>query len=192
MLVWKDRKRLIFVGVCCLTCVGMLFGALYAWQEGMSERIKQTYNERDPSTGNGPAIEYQSPSYDGLLELELIAYMHAITDFKGISVDEANTAIANDESIIIYVGRATCEWCRRFAPALQSCARKNGIMLYYLDSSDTETDIKLQEFRKQYRIETVPSLLRIDRGTIDLLEVDASATDLEQAIESVLLNKENE
>ena len=71
----------------------------------------------------------------------------------------------------MYTGRDTCRYCRELIPVLNKIYSELEIELYYLDSEYTEVDEQIQEFRTEYGIEFVPSLIKFNgKGykTIDL------------------------
>lgn len=94
----------------------------------------------------------------------------------------------NNNSFYIYIGRATCEWCRLFVPTLAEYAYKNQIEVYYLDSSETETDMMVKSFRVLNEIDFVPTLLyyskesNIRKVNFNLTSTDFDVATLEAAI----------
>lgn len=94
-----------------------------------------------------------------MLEMELIAYYHSVNTFTTISLEDLNKKLNNNEAFYLYVGRATCPWCRKIAPILSQVAESNHLNIYYLDSEGTNNNPELKKFRKKYNIKTVPAIL---------------------------------
>jgi predicted bacteriocin transport accessory protein len=103
-------------------------------------------------------------------------YENNIENFDSISVNEINEKINNEDSFYIYVGRVTCEWCRLFVPILREYATENNIEIFYLDSTETETNMELKNFRETNNIEYVPSLLYYSKET-DMKKIEFDITD---------------
>lgn len=62
-----------------------------------------------------------------------------------------------------------------------------GYSPYYIDSTETETDSELSEFRGIYGVDTVPRLLRFDRsGHHTVVEINYQADDLRAEIETAI------
>ena len=96
------------------------------------------------------------------LEMECIAYKHFTGNFTAITANELSIKIANKESLFLFTGRITCEWCRKLVPILSEIAVNNKIEIFYLDSESTESDSQLKDFRQKYNIDFVPSILYFD------------------------------
>ena len=112
-----------------------------------------------------------SPQSGTTLEIELLAYSYAVSTFHEVTAEEVEDAISNGEEFFLYVGRATCEWCRKIAPVLSQVAQEDGIEIYYLDSTNTESDLSIKTFRETYGIETVPTIMEFfSNGEYDILE----------------------
>lgn len=127
----------------------------------------------------------ESNSEDGLLKLELIGYANAIESFNELTVVEAGSKISAGEEFLLFVGRPTCEWCRKLAPSLQEVSESRGITVYYLDSTNTETDSELANFRDLYDISTVPAviLFKVD-GSLIKLDIDLRSSNMTDEISS--------
>ena len=81
--------------------------------------------------------------------------------FAPISPDELAQIIAGGQSALVFFGRESCSYCRRFAPKLARAAARNGTTLHFADSSNKAA---WAELRAAYRIRTVPALLRLPEG----------------------------
>ncbi len=108
---------------------------------------------------------------------ELISeYENNTKNFKDTTVDEIYEKINQNDEFYIYVGRVTCEWCRLFVHYLNEYSNENNIEIYYLDSTDTDTNEKLKDFREKNNIEFVPALLYRSKG-FGIQKVEFDITD---------------
>lgn len=57
---------------------------------------------------------------------------------------------------LLYFGRVTCPWCRRFSRQLAKIDQK----IYYINTEDTDIQPQLQTLRQQYDVPTVPTLIK--------------------------------
>lgn len=122
-----------------------------------------------------------------LLELEMIGYANAVDAFIEIDTQSVREKIANGERFYLYIGRSTCQWCRKLAPSLQYASSKREVDIYYLDSTDTQTDSDLSSFRKEYAIETVPDVILFSESDAPVhLDIDITADDMNEEMESAL------
>ena len=122
-----------------------------------------------------------------LLELEMIGYANAVDAFIEIDTQSVREKIANGERFYLYIGRSPCQWCRKLAPSLQYASSKREVDIYYLDSTDTQTDSDLSSFRKEYAIETVPDVILFSESDAPVhLDIDITADDMNEEMESAL------
>lgn len=113
------------------------------------------------------------------LEMEIIAYQHSILNFTELTAEEVNEKISNDESFFLYVGRVTCQWCRRMVPKLSKIVKTYNIRMYYLDSEESDTNSVLSKFREQYGVESVPQILYFSGNSSILFPIDYTEENLE-------------
>lgn len=119
------------------------------------------------------SIENTTPD---TLEMELISYIHSVRTFTSLSTEEVNLKLNNKEDFILYIGRATCQWCRKVAPALSYISSENNLDIFYLNSENTESNSELQEFRNNYGISTVPAIIVFSsQGNYNLIDFDATS-----------------
>lgn len=119
-------------------------------------------------------VPTESTSSD-TLEMELIAYTHSVLTFTKLSIDEVNIKLANNDAFILYVGRATCQWCRKVAPALSYISSNNSLNIFYLDSEDTESNSALKKFRNDHDISTVPAIIVFsNQNSYRLVDIDVT------------------
>lgn len=127
-------------------------------------------------------------SSSNVLAMELLAYSYATQDFISVTVDEVNDRIEKQDSFIIYIGRETCQYCRKIVPALHKTIIQENIELLYLDSTNSDIDLELAEFRKKYDVDTVPSICIFNsKGECRKVKIDFTL-DNEQLNDSIREN----
>lgn len=150
--------------------------------------VQQGSNALASTTENSPSLQDdQDEEAAKLLELELIGYQNALNGFQIIECEDAVELVEKCQPFFLIVGRSTCEWCRKAIPTLGIVFDDLGYSPYYIDSTETETDSELSEFREIYGVDTVPCLLRFDRsGHHTVVEINYQADDLRAEIETAI------
>ncbi|HER5543219.1 TPA: thioredoxin [Streptococcus pyogenes] len=82
-----------------------------------------------------------------------------VANFIPSSVAEVTSAIASGKDMIVFLGRSSCPYCRRFAPKLAQAATDNQKDVYFVDSENAADAAELAAFRENYQLVTVPALL---------------------------------
>lgn len=137
------NKRKVIVIVAFIVVVGFVFLLVYDNETNENKFAKE-------ETGD---------SQEMMLEMELIAYRHAEMSFIRLTAEEVIAKIKEGTPFFLYTGRATCQWCRKMVPVLNKVIKEGNIEMFYLDSENTEEDKVLSDFRKEYEIKTVPSII---------------------------------
>ena len=106
-----------------------------------------------------------------------------IQDFTTVTVEQAQTLLAAQDGGILFIGRATCPYCNRFAPKLHKVALDTPATIHFLDSSQASPE--LQELRDRYQVPTVPGLLVAKSSGVHV-RCDSSMT--EDEIATFILN----
>lgn len=119
----------------------------------------------------------QEEEFKNQLEMSIIAYMISSKSFIELTVSDIENTIQNSSPLLLYTGRVTCEWCRKFVPILEGIASKENLKIYYLDSTNTEEDVEIQKFRKKYEIEEVPSLILFTKDEYYKINFDITSQD---------------
>lgn len=149
----------------CMTVV-LVAAALCAFLYTQNEAIETSYEARREGMW-GPAENESS------LQDELDAYGEATSHFTPVTVGEVGVKIDQGDDFYLYVGRLTCEWCRKLVPTLQQVSDDEGITIHYLDSTDTKRDPELAAFRETYGIETVPKIIHFKQdGSYAVFQID--------------------
>lgn len=87
-----------------------------------------------------------------------MSFFDYVKDFPVVNSAQAENKINEKDEFVLFVGRATCPFCLRFAPKISSVSRNEGIEVHFLNSEDF-SDSTLSGFRSKYGIKTVPGLL---------------------------------
>ncbi|HER3682389.1 TPA: thioredoxin [Streptococcus pyogenes] len=88
-----------------------------------------------------------------------MTFEEIVANFIPSSVAEVTSAIASGKDMIVFLGRSSCPYCRRFAPKLAQVATDNQKDVYFVDSENAVDAAELAAFRENYQLVTVPALL---------------------------------
>ncbi|HEP1429229.1 TPA: thioredoxin [Streptococcus pyogenes] len=88
-----------------------------------------------------------------------MTFEEIVGNFIPSSVAEVTSAIASGKDMIVFLGRSSCPYCRRFAPKLAQVATDNQKEVYFVDSENAADAAELAAFRENYQLVTVPALL---------------------------------
>ncbi|HEP1683916.1 TPA: thioredoxin domain-containing protein [Streptococcus pyogenes] len=88
-----------------------------------------------------------------------MTFEEIVANFIPSSVAEVASAIASGKDMIVFLGRSSCPYCRRFAPKLAQVATDNQKDVYFVDSENAADAAELAAFRENYQLVTVPALL---------------------------------
>ncbi|GAA5410267.1 conjugal transfer protein TraF [Streptococcus uberis] len=86
-------------------------------------------------------------------------FQEAVSGFEEISISTLEQKLNSEDTIIVFFGRSTCPYCRRFTPKLAQVAQENALQVYFIDTDNLADFEDIQGFRYQYGIKTVPGLL---------------------------------
>lgn len=98
---------------------------------------------------------------------EEYSYKEDISLFTNILSEEADKLLSNEDLVIVYIGRETCPYCRKFAKKLSGLVSEINTTIYYLNS-DNSSDNGLKSFREKYNIVTVPGFIVRKNGEIEV------------------------
>ena len=81
-----------------------------------------------------------------------------------ISYKEIKEKVNNNEDMILIVSRSTCSHCMEYKPKVEQIARKNNIIVYYIDY-DNETKENEEKFLEEFNLDgSTPITLFIKEG----------------------------
>lgn len=96
-----------------------------------------------------------------------------ITDLKLKELESSN------QEFVLFIGRPSCQYCRKFVPKLEKANRKIRQKIYYIDSQQYLHSY-LSEFRQKYVIEFVPTLVKIKDKHITAKTKNGSKTTINE------------
>ena len=98
-------------------------------------------------------------------------YQTIVAHFSNVSVETVLNKIANSDKFILYLGRETCPFCVDFVPILDKVSTSEKKEIFYLDTEKGTDDYEsVEEFRKKYKINYVPSLIIFNHEDVRYLE----------------------
>lgn len=105
-------------------------------------------------------------------------FEQAVAAFDKKNVGEVEQLIQEGADVVLFIGRATCPYCRRFAPKMNEAREQLGVPAIFTNSEEVTQLHELREFRDKYGIPTVPGLLVAKNGLVRVvcdssLSVDA-------------------
>lgn len=123
---------------------------------------------------------------NNLFSISHIKYNFYVNSLEKIDSEELNLVIneSYDEISIIYMGRESCPVCVELLPNIKAIFKKFDettvnastvqINQYYFDS-EQNNDALGQQLRKQINATTVPVIILVKDGTVELFESDSLA-----------------
>ena len=98
---------------------------------------------------------------------EEYSYKEDVSLFTKILSEEADKLLSNESLSVVYIGRETCPYCRKFAKKLSGLVNEINTTIYYIDS-DNFSDNELKSFREKYNIVTVPGFIVSKNGKFEV------------------------
>ena len=71
--------------------------------------------------------------------------------------------LSSEKLTVVYIGRETCPYCRKFAKKLGNLYNKLNTTIHYINS-DNFSDNEISSFREKYHIVTVPGFIVSKNG----------------------------
>ena len=105
------------------------------------------------------------------------SYKEDVSLFTKILSEEVDKLLSNENLVVVYIGRETCPYCRKFAKKLSGLVSEINTTIYYVDS-DNSSDNELKSFREKYNIVTVPGFIVSKNGEIEV-RCDSSTPEYE-------------
>lgn len=94
-------------------------------------------------------------------------YREDVSLFKKVTSSQADSLLSNEEVAIVYIGRETCPFCRKFAKKLSGLSNEINRPIYYVDSEDY-SDNGISSFREKYNVVTVPGFIVRKNGETEV------------------------
>ena len=86
------------------------------------------------------------------------SYEEDVKLFEKVTSTQADELLSNEDLTVVYIGRATCPFCRKFAKKLSNLTNKINITIYYVDSANFSDNL-INSFREKHNIVTVPGFI---------------------------------
>lgn len=106
-------------------------------------------------------------------------YTEAVQYCQTITLEEVEEKLEQKESFLLYTGRESCPYCRRFAPKLAKAIFQTNETVYYLDSEKGDVPA-ITRFAKREGIQTVPNLAFYSDGKLQTHLEKGSKSSLEE------------
>ncbi|MGL5416346.1 MAG: thiol reductase thioredoxin [Clostridium sp.] len=94
-------------------------------------------------------------------------YNEDIKAFNLIDSNAADKLLSTENVAIIYIGRGSCPFCRKFAKKLSGLSSRINAPIHYVDSEDFSDD-GIQAFREKYNVRTVPGFIVKKQGELEV------------------------
>lgn len=94
-------------------------------------------------------------------------YNEDIKNFKKVFSEDVIKALEEDKTSVVFIGRGSCPYCRKFAKKLGSLASKIHSEVLYVNSEDYSDDM-IEELRAKYNVRTVPGFIVKKQGEIEV------------------------
>lgn len=105
------------------------------------------------------------------------SYIEDIKNFKEILSSEADILLQQNDLTVVYVGRETCPYCRKFARKLSDISYLINTTIYYINTASLN-DTEISSFRQKYNIVTIPGFIVNKNGYI-IVRCDSSIPEQE-------------
>lgn len=80
--------------------------------------------------------------------------------YHQVSVNEAEQLLEAKNHAILFIGRETCPYCRKFSTTLSEVVKEKGYQVYFLHSQKPADDLEaINRMRDTYQVKTVPGFL---------------------------------
>lgn len=93
-------------------------------------------------------------------------FEEAVKNFTAVDASKAEELLNEQSGHIIFVGRSTCPYCRKFINKLLPLSKDEDLEIHFLNT--LETDDAQVAFRNKYDIQTVPTLMYSEDGEVSV------------------------
>lgn len=90
---------------------------------------------------------------------EVAVYLKQVEAFERITPMKADELLEEKAGHIVFIGRETYGFCRKFVRTLSDVAKAKSLSIRYVHAQDSDYTQEIQAFRNKYDIPTVPGFL---------------------------------
>lgn len=113
------------------------------------------------------------------MENEKEQYLEEVKVFKETTPEQAEKLLEAKEGHIVYIGRETCPYCRKFVRKLSPLAEAKNLEINYVHAQHPDYEEEVRALREKYDVPTVPGLLYSSADTDVLVKCDSSMSEEE-------------
>lgn len=108
------------------------------------------------------------------IQIEIDQYLGEVKVFKETTPEEAEKLLEAKDGNIVYIGRETCPYCRRFVKKLSTLAKEHDLEVHYVHAQHPEYEEQVNELRDKYDVPTIPGLLYSSETAGIVVKCDSS------------------
>ena len=101
-------------------------------------------------------------------------YLEQVKVFTETTPAEADQLLEPEEGNIVFIGRETCPYCRRFVVKLSKLAEEHNLKVHYVHSKHPDYTDEIKTLREKYDVPTVPGLLYSSKSAGLVVKCDSS------------------
>lgn len=101
-------------------------------------------------------------------------FLEQVRAFTEVTPEAADELLTVKEGNIVFIGRETCPYSRRFAETLTDLVKEYNLDINFLHSKKPDYEDEIQEFRDKYDVPTVPGFLYSSESAGILVKCDSS------------------
>lgn len=108
------------------------------------------------------------------IQIEIDQYLGEVKVFKETTPEEAEKLLEAKDGNIVFIGRETCPYCRRFVKKLSPLAKEHHLDVNYVHAQHPLYEEQVNELREKYDVPTVPGLLYSSETAGMVVKCDSS------------------
>lgn len=105
---------------------------------------------------------------------DIETYLEQVKIFTETTPAEADQLLEAKEGNIVFIGRETCPYCRRFVNKLSNLAEEHNLKVHYVHSKHPDYTDEIETLREKYDVPTVPGLLYSSESAGLVVKCDSS------------------